>query len=76
MTSKEALEYIKAFLKTEAFLAYEDIQKELKLIEKDLEVLELLKRILKIHLSSYYGMEIVVRGTDEQENKIKEWLEQ
>lgn len=46
-----------------------------KVIEDDLEVLEILKSILKVKKSDLYGFEIVVRGNEEQENIIKEWLE-
>ena len=59
MTSKEAL------LNIESFLAYEDFQEELKVIAKDLEMLVMLKHTLKI----------IVHGSDEEENKIKEWVE-
>lgn len=41
MTSKEAL------LKIEAFLAYYDFQEELQAIAKDLEVLEILKKLIR-----------------------------
>lgn len=69
MTSKEAL------LNIESFLAYEDFQEELKVIAKDFEVLAMLKHTLKIKKSDLYGFEIIVHGSDEEENKIKEWVE-
>ena len=39
------------------------------------KILEVLKRIIKVKMSEMYGFELVVRGTDEEENFIKEWLE-
>ena len=72
MTSKEALNqlYIMADTPEQAMI----IQSYYNIVEKDLEVLEILKNILKIKKSDLYGFEIVVRGSDEQENKVKEWL--
>lgn len=77
MTSKKALETL-----FEILCEREHTNSEhnfwLKLfndVAKDLEVLEILKNILKIKKSDLYEFEIIVRGSDEQENKIKEWLE-
>ena len=47
----------------------------LSIIENDLEVLKILQKILKVKKSDLFGFTIVVRGDDEQENLIKEWLE-
>lgn len=74
MNSKESLEnwYNTQSPTTKAY----EYELHYRIIKKDLEVLEILKNILKIKKSDLYGFEIVVRGSDEQENKIKEWLEE
>ena len=38
------------------------------------KILDILKRIIKIKPSDLYEFELVVRGTDEEENTIKEWV--
>ncbi len=43
-------------------------------LEKQDKVLSILKRIIKVKPSALYEFELVIRGTDEEENTIKEWL--
>lgn len=43
--------------------------------EEQEKVLSILKRIIKVKPSDLYNFELVIRGTDEEENTIKEWLE-
>jgi len=43
--------------------------------QEDKKILDILKRIIKVKPSDLYEFELVVRGTDEEENTIKEWLE-
>ncbi len=44
-------------------------------IKQALIILNILKRIIKVKPSDLYEFELVIRGTDEEENTIKEWLE-
>lgn len=39
------------------------------------KILDILKRIIKVKKSDVYEFVLVVRGTDEEEDTIKEWLE-
>lgn len=83
MTSKEALEELKEHFKHPAYI-YE--RRILKIIEKDLEVLEILKLSIfnkEIHkyalTEKYLGQKFMllslsIRGDDDIE-KVKEWLE-
>lgn len=80
MTSEEA------FLKIEAFLAYEDFQEELKVIAKDLEVLKILREYFSFTEYGQWYIDLCESDFDfkcectkeEWENspqkKIKEWL--
>ena len=76
MTSKEAL------LKIEAYLAYEDFQEELQAVVKDLEVLEILKRLDWLLFNNvdrndfnyYIDFNKSMKLTYEEAVKIKEWL--
>lgn len=43
--------------------------------QEDKKILDILKRIIKVKPSDLYEFELVVRGTAEQEDIIKEWLE-
>lgn len=83
MTSKEAVEELKEHFKHPAFI-YE--RRILKIIEKDLKVLELIKNNKIIFLraifnekNSYCGQSNVeverAKESKEELNKIKEWLE-
>lgn len=86
MESIEALENIKALLKTEAFLAYESIQEELKVIAKDLKVLKILREHFSCTEHGQWYIDLQESDFDfksectkeEWENspqkKIKEWL--
>lgn len=47
----------------------------LEKVLKDLEILDILKRIIKVRPSEIYEFTLVVRGTDEEEDIIKDWLE-
>ena len=79
MNSKEALEELQCVLvSNQATKRYSDIFKEnlLRPIEKDLEVLEKIKKeaIIQEHYKKGYGRYYTV-GIEEFFNKIKEWLE-
>ena len=43
--------------------------------QEDKKILDILKRIIKVKPSDVYEFTLVVRGTDEEEDTIKEWLE-
>ena len=93
MTSKEALERIKkshyiAMACMEIDKPDIETEKAIKTIEKDLEILEILKRKMTIETDYYdsdigckeyeyiaYNGEALNIETDEELNKIKEWLE-
>lgn len=98
MTSKEALEKIKDFkivvdnsdetYYSEYYLIKENYSKELEAIEKDLEILKILKKYFKLYTDDetengledrvFSGIDlddIWADGEDEDFNKIMEWLE-
>lgn len=79
MNSKEALEKLRQNNKDNSHLFDDEL---LDIIEKDLDVLEILKRnpfILEVLFKKGFGKEYDERYmwgtiTDEEVNKIKEWL--
>lgn len=83
MTSKEALEELKEHFKHPAYI-YE--RRILKIIEKDLEVLDILKRSIfnkeehkyvlteKFKGQKFMLLSLSIRG-DNEIDKVKEWLE-
>lgn len=86
MTSKEYIKGVLYNLEEALKLAKENNDKDLEndckmqkeaytQVLKDLEKLEILKRIIKVRPSEIYEFTLVVRGTDEEEDIIKEWLE-
>lgn len=92
MTSQKALQLIRNYHNAEAYETYHDyakniFKKELDLIEKDLEILQILKKKMSIE-TDYYdddnmcreyeyiacnGMDLCIEN-EEEFNKIKEWL--
>ena len=93
MTSQKALQLIRNYHNAEAYETYHDsakniFKRELDLIEKDLEILHILKKKMSIE-TDYYdddnmcreyeyiacnGMDLCIEN-EEEFNKIKEWLE-
>ena len=93
MTSQKALQLIRNYHNAEAYETYHDsakniFKRELDLIEKDLEILQILKKKMSIE-TDYYdddnmcreyeyiacnGMDLCIEN-EEEFNKIKEWLE-
>lgn len=93
MTSQKALQLIRNYHNAEAYETYHDstkniFKRELDLIEKDLEILQMLKKKMSIE-TDYYdddnmcreyeyiacnGMDLCIEN-EEEFNKIKEWLE-
>lgn len=91
MTSQKALQLIRNYHNAEAYETYHDsakniFKRELDLIEKDLEILQMLKKRMSIK-TDYYGDDmrheyeyIAYNGMDlwieskEEFNKLKEWL--
>lgn len=53
-----------------------ELQQTLLKAQEQEQVLNILKQIIKVKKSDLYGFELVIRGTDEQENIIKEWLDE
>ena len=92
MTSQKALQLIRNYHNAEAYETYHDsakniFKRELDLIEKDLKILQMLKKNMSIK-TDYYDDDmrheyeyIAYNGTDlwieskEEFNKLKEWLE-
>lgn len=92
MTSQKALQLIRNYHNAEAYETYHDstkniFKRELDLIEKDLKILQMLKKNMSIK-TDYYDDDmrheyeyIVYNGMDlwieskEEFNKLKEWLE-
>ena len=92
MTSQKALQLIRNYHNAEAYETYHDsakniFKRELDLIEKDLEILQILKKKMSIE-TDYYdddnmcreyeyiacnGMDLCIEN-EEDFNKIKEWL--
>ena len=92
MTSQKALQLIRNYHNAEAYETYHDdakniFKKELDLIEKNLEILQILKKKMSIE-TDYYdddnmcreyeyiacnGMDLCIEN-EEEFNKIKEWL--
>lgn len=80
MNSKEALEHIKHMADWE----YYNIQEDIPSIEKDLEVLEILKKHLYVHqtnakdlfeLRAIFDLETYDEEERQENQKVKEWLE-
>ena len=92
MTSQKALQLIKNYHNAEAYKTYHDsakniFKRELDLIEKDLEILQMLKKNMSIKTDyydddmrheyeyiAYNGMDLWIESKEEF-NKLKEWLE-
>lgn len=84
MTSKEAIERIKDDIEIGYLSTKHDNEKDkynylilLKNIEKDLEILEIIKRHCDFSspLSMDYFIEFFIYNSDEDFEKVKEWLE-
>lgn len=92
MTSQKALQLIRNYHNAEAYEIYHDnakniFKRELDLIEKDLEILQMLKKNMSIKTDyydddmrheykyiAYNGMDLWIES-EEEFNKLKEWLE-
>ena len=92
MTSQKALQLIRNYHNAEAYETYHDsakniFKRELDLIEKDLEILQMLKKNMSIKTDyydddmrheyeyiAYNGMDLWIEN-EEEFNKLKEWLE-
>ena len=92
MTSQKALQLIRNYHNAEAYKTYHDsakniFKRELDLIEKDLEILQMLKKNMSIKTDyydddmrheyeyiAYNGMDLWIESKEEF-NKLKEWLE-
>lgn len=92
MTSQKALQLIRNYHNAEAYETYHDsakniFKRELDLIEKDLEILQMLKKNMSIKTDyydddmrheyeyiAYNGMDLWIESKEEF-NKLKEWLE-
>ena len=92
MTSQKALQLIRNYHNAEAYETYHDsaktiFKRELDLIEKDLEILQMLKKNMSIKTDyydddmhheyeyiAYNGMDLWIES-EEEFNKLKEWLE-
>ena len=92
MTSQKALQLIRNYHNAEAHETYHDsakniFKRELDLIEKDLEILQMLKKNMSIKTDyydddmrheyeyiAYNGMDLWIESKEEF-NKLKEWLE-
>ena len=81
MLSREALRRIKREAGTPYFSTLYDIDmwnEDFKTVENDLEVLEILKPMLRIRKGNNWERLVVIDGffnTKEQKTKVKEWLE-
>ena len=92
MTSQKALQLIRNYHNAEAYKTYHDsakniFKRELDLIEKDLKILQMLKKNMSIKTDyydddmrheyeyiAYNGMDLWIES-EEEFNKLKEWLE-
>ena len=92
MTSQKALQLIRNYHNVEAYETYHDsakniFKRELDLIEKDLKILQMLKKNMSIKTDyydddmrheyeyiAYNGMDLWIEN-EEEFNKLKEWLE-
>ena len=92
MTSQKALQLIRNYHNAEAYETYHDsakniFKRELDLIEKDLKILQMLKKNMSIKTDyydddmrheyeyiAYNGMDLWIES-EEEFNKLKEWLE-
>ena len=92
MTSQKALQLIRNYHNAEAYKTYHDsakniFKRELDLIEKDLKILQMLKKNMSIKTDyydddmrheyeyiAYNGMDLWIESKEEF-NKLKEWLE-
>ena len=92
MTSQKALQLIRNYHNAEAYETYHDsakniFKRELDLIEKDLKILQMLKKNMSIKTDyydddmrheyeyiAYNGMDLWIEN-EEEFNKLKEWLE-
>ena len=92
MTSQKALQLIRNYHNAEAYETYHDsakniFKRELDLIEKDLKILQMLKKNMSIKTDyydddmryeyeyiAYNGMDLWIESKEEF-NKLKEWLE-
>lgn len=92
MTSQKALQLIRNYHNAEAYETYHEsakniFKRELDLIEKDLEILQMLKKRMSIKTDyydddmrheyeyiAYNGMDLWIESKEEF-NKLKEWLE-
>ena len=92
MTSQKALQLIRNYHNAEAYETYQEsakniFKRELDLIEKDLEILQMLKKNMSIKTDyydddmrheyeyiAYNGMDLWIESKEEF-NKLKEWLE-
>ena len=92
MTSQKALQLIRNYHNAEAYETYHDsakniFKRELDLIEKDLKILQMLKKNMSIETDyydddmrheyeyvAYNGMDLWIES-EEEFNKLKEWLE-
>lgn len=93
MTSQKALQLIRNYHNAEAHEIYHDdakniFKRELDLIEKDLEILQMLKKRMSIEVDyfddddtcheyeyiAYNGMDLCIEN-EKEFNKLKEWLE-
>ena len=92
MTSQKALQLIRNYHDAEAYETYHDsakniFKRELDLIEKDLKILQMLKKNMSIKTDyydddmrhkyeyiAYNGMDLWIES-EEEFNKLKEWLE-
>ena len=92
MTSQKALQLIRNYHNAEAYETYHDsakniFKRELDIIEKDLEILQMLKKNMSIKTDyydddmhheyeyiAYNGMDLWIESKEEF-NKLKEWLE-
>jgi len=79
----ESLEKVKGYrtggiISFEVFLEeteeYNTLKQALLKAQEQEKILDILKRIIKVKPSDLYEFELVVRGTDEEENTIKEWM--
>lgn len=65
----------KELLETELKLEKDKVKYIMEQLKKQDKILEILKRIIKVRPSEIYEFTLVIRGTDEEEDIIKEWLD-
>ena len=84
MTGKEAVKVLyeeRAYAFDESNIHYDNIGRSLSIIEKDLEILEILKRNLYVETGTgrFKGIQVIQCSLGNQHsedfNKVKEWLE-